>query len=187
MSRPGFVLIWGKLSLAGVCILLLSACAAIRPEPPEVQLAGLELTNLSLSHANFLATLQLYNPNGVDLDVEGLDFTLFLNDLRIAHGKTAKAFLLPAEDTAEAALRLSTSYLNLLQLSGRLQGQSELNFRVAGEVEIGGFGIIGTTIPIDHEGTLPLTGSLNQLVPGRMGQPQNPFGTLTTPGDLPLP
>ena len=77
--------------------LTLSACAGIRPAPPEVQLAGLEITDVSLSHANFLATLKLFNPNSVSMDIKGLQFTLFLNDTRVAKGLTAKSFSIPAE------------------------------------------------------------------------------------------
>ena len=143
----------------------LTACAGLRPEPPEVQLAGLEITNVSLSHANFLATLSLFNPNSFGLDIEGLKFTLFLNDVRIAKGLTAKAFSIPAEESGEAAIRLSSSFLNLFQLSRSLQNQDEITFRIAGEIKIGGLGLLGATIPIEREGTLPLSDSLNQLFP----------------------
>lgn len=147
--------------------LALTTCATIRPEPPEVQLAGLEITDLSLSHANFLAKLKLYNPNSTALDIRGLTFTLFLNDVRIANGKTAKAFNIPSEAFGDAALHLSSSYLNLLHLSTGLQGKDQISFRIAGEVKVGGLGFMNITVPIDREGTLPLTGTLQQLVPGR--------------------
>jgi LEA14-like dessication related protein len=144
----------------------LAACAGIRPEPPEVQLSALEITDFSLSHANFLATLRLFNPNGTALDVKGIKFTLFLNDVRIAKGQTAKTFTLPAEESGEAVIRLSSSFLDLLQLTRKLQDRSEITFRIAGEVRIGGYGLLGATIPIEREGALPLSGSLNQLLPG---------------------
>ena len=150
---------------ATLLLVSLAACAGIRPEPPEVQLAGLEITDVSLSHANFLATLRLFNPNGVALDVRGLKFTLFLNEIRVATGQTAKAFTLGAEQSGEAALRLSSSFLDLLQLSRNMEGRDEITFRLAGEVRIGGYGLLGRTIPIDRQGSLPLAGSLNRLVP----------------------
>ena len=36
----------------------LAACAGFRPVPPEIQLSTLEISDISLSHANFLATLR---------------------------------------------------------------------------------------------------------------------------------
>ena len=143
----------------------LTACAGIRPAPPEVQLSGLEITDLSLSHANFLARLQLYNPNGVSLDIKSLKFTLFLNDVRIADGQSTKPLTLPAEENGEATIRLSSSLFNLFQLTRKLQGQDQIAFNLNGEVKVGGLGILSTTVPIEHEGTLPLAGTLNRLQP----------------------
>jgi LEA14-like dessication related protein len=143
----------------------LTACAGMRPEPPEVQLSALEITDVSLSHANFLATLKLFNPNSFALDIERLKFTLFLNDVRVSKGMTAKTFSIPAEGDGEASVRLSSSVFDLFQLTRTLQNQDEITFRIAGEVNIDGPGKFGTTISIDREGVLPLSGSLNQLLP----------------------
>lgn len=141
------------------------SCAVMRPAPPEVQLAGLEITDMSLSHANFLATLRLYNPNQVDLEVERIQFTLFLNDVQVADGLTAETFALPALKSGNAVIHLSSSFLDLLQLTRTLQDRNELSFRIAGKIKIGGYGLFGTTIPVERQGSLPLTGTLNQLLP----------------------
>jgi LEA14-like dessication related protein len=143
----------------------LTACAGIRPQPPEVQLSGLEISDVSLSHANFLATLKLFNPNSSRLDIEWLKFTLFLNDVRVAKGQTAKVFSIPAEESREVAVRLSSSFLDLFQLTRSLQNQQDVNFRIAGEIRINGAGMLGRSIPIERDGTLPLSGSLNLLKP----------------------
>lgn len=150
----------------------LAACAVIRPAPPEVQLSGLEITDLSLSHANFLARVQLYNPNGVSLDIKSLKFTLFLQDVRVAEGQSTKPLTIPAEETGEAAIRLSSSFFNLFQLTRKLQDQDQIAFNLDGEVKVGGPGFLSTTIPIEHQGTLPLAGTLNHLRSGsRQGGP----------------
>jgi LEA14-like dessication related protein len=141
----------------------LTSCTGIRPTPPEVQLSGLEITDISLSHANFLARLQLYNPNGVSLDIKNLQFTLFLNDVRVAEGQSRKSFTIPAEETGEATIRLSSSFFNLYRMTSKLQDQ--IAFNIDGEITVGGLGILSTTIPIEHEGVLPLAGTLNQLRP----------------------
>ena len=47
-------------TLVMICLACsLTACAGLRPEPPVVQLSGLDITDVYLSHANFLATLTL--------------------------------------------------------------------------------------------------------------------------------
>ena len=160
----------GNMNLTRTVILVLltaslTACAGIRPAPPEVQLSGLEITDLSLSHANFLARLQLYNPNDVSLDIKNVKFTLFLNDVRVAEGQSIKPLTIPAEKTAEATLRLSSSFFNLYQLTRTLQNQEQVAFHLVGEVKVGGPGFLSTTIPIEHQGALPLVGTLNRLRP----------------------
>ena len=152
-----------NLLLALLLGLLLNGCAVFNPVPPEVQLAGLTISDLSLSHANFLATLSLYNPNDAPLDIEGLEFALFLDEVRVASGKTAKAFSIPAEQTSTAALRLSASFFDLFRLAKKLKGLDEIPFRVAGDVRIGGPGFLWTSVPIDSEGTIPLAGALGEI------------------------
>lgn len=142
----------------------LGGCATIRPQPPEVQLAGLTISDISLSHANFLATLNLYNPNNSTLDVEGLAFALFLDEVRVTRGASAKAFSIPAEQTGSTTLRLSTSFFDLFRLSQRLKDLEEVPFRIAGEVKIGGPGFLWMTVPVDSKGTIPLVGTLDQLL-----------------------
>jgi LEA14-like dessication related protein len=154
-----------RIMIMALLAISLTACAGIRPQPPEVQLSGLEISDVSLSHANFLATLKLFNPNSIGLDIEGLKFTLFLNDVRVAKGQTAKVFSIPAEDSRDVAVRLSSSFLDLFQLTRSLQNQQEVNFRIVGEIRIDGAGMLGRSIPLEREGTLPLSGSLNQLRP----------------------
>jgi LEA14-like dessication related protein len=143
--------------------LWLGGCATLRPEPPQVQLAGLQLSDLSLSHANFLATLNLYNPNSTTLNVEGLEFSLFLDKVRIADGKTAKAFSIPAEQSGTAELRLATSFLELIRLTQQLKDREQVPFRIAGAVRVGGPGWLGMTVPIDSEGVIPLSTILDKL------------------------
>ncbi len=155
--RPAYLLL--TLLLAS----LLCSCAGLRPDPPEVQLTGLQVSDFSLSHANFLATVSLYNPNPAALDVEGLEFTLSLADVRVASGKTAKAFTIPPEQTGTAALRLSTSFLDLFRLTKKLKGLEEIPYRVAGGIRIGGPGFLWITVPVDNEGTIPLAGALGQV------------------------
>ena len=145
-------------------VFLLTGCATLRPEPPEVQLAGLTISDLTLSHANFLATLNLYNPNHSALDIKGLEFALFLDEMQVSRGATAKAFSIPAEQTGSASLRLSTSFVSLFRLAQRLKSLDAVPFRVAGEVKIGGPGFLRMTVPIDSKGTIPLAGTLDQLI-----------------------
>lgn len=179
-----------RLLPALLLVFMLTGCATIRPEPPEIQLTGLTISDLSLSHANFLATLNLYNPNSTALDVEGLDFALFLDEVRVSRGTTAKSFSIPAEQTGSTSLRLSTSFLDLFRLAQRLKTLDAVPFRIAGEVKVGGPGFLWMTVPVNSQGTIPLAGTLDQLIfapddfwrqPGRLLQEEGTRPDATNP------
>ena len=59
---------------------------------------------------------------------------------------------------------LSTSFFDLFRLSQRLKNLDEVPFRIAGEVKVGGPGFLWMTVPIDSKGTIPLVGTLDQLL-----------------------
>lgn len=154
-----------RFSIAALLGMILVACSTIRPEPPQIQLSSLAISDVSLSHANFVATVDLYNPNGFDLEIKRIEFTLFLNDVRIANGFSAKMFSIPAQANGMAEIRLASSFLDLFQFTRDLRGNDRVFFHLIGEVKLGGPGVFGKTIPIEREGTLPWSGSLQQLLP----------------------
>ena len=154
-----------KLLLTGLLLALaLSGCSAIRPNPPEVQLAGLTISDLTLSHANFLATLALYNPNNATLELEGLEFALFLDDVQVARGATSKEFSIPSEQTGNVPLRMSAGLFDLFRFSQRLKDLDQVPFRIVGKLQVGGPGFLWMTVPIESKGAIPLVGTLDRLI-----------------------
>ncbi|OEU49148.1 MAG: hypothetical protein BA871_14170 [Desulfuromonadales bacterium C00003096] len=136
--------------------LLLTACASIRPIPPEVSLLGLQLENLTLSHAILSADLSLYNPNDVPLDIQRAVYALTLQDIQVARGQATEKLHIAAHETGTLTLRLSSSYLNLLRI-GRNSQQQDIPFAIDGEVTLGGFGVLSRTVSFKEEGIIPLS------------------------------
>jgi LEA14-like dessication related protein len=136
--------------------LLLCSCATLRPEPPEVSLFGLQLENLTLSHAIFSADLNLYNPNDFAITVEKVRYALALKGVRIAHGQSSRSVRIEPLGSGDLAVRLSSSYLNLLRISRQARDGEEIPFAIEGEITIGGFGVLSRTIPFKEEGIIPL-------------------------------
>ena len=80
-----------KLSRALLFLLtstLLAACAMVSPQRPEVNLAGLQIREATLSHLNMVADLTVFNPNNVALTVRGVDYTLQLEGINVADGRS---------------------------------------------------------------------------------------------------
>jgi LEA14-like dessication related protein len=136
--------------------LLLTACASIRPEPPEVSLLSLQLENLTLSHAIISADLSLYNPNDFPLDIQRAVYALTLENTQVARGQSTNKLRSAAHDTGSLTLRLSSSYLNLLRI-GRNSQQQDIPFAIDGQVTLGGFGVLSRTVSFKEEGIIPLS------------------------------
>jgi len=137
-------------------VLLLSGCAAMRPTPPEVNLIGIEVRDISLTHVNLLANLRLFNPNAASITVLEVDYTLFLNGVKVSQGQTAKPVSIGAEDYGDVDLRMSSAYWDLFQFLNRMQTGEELEFSLQGSVKVGSLGMLSQTFTFDKHGNIPL-------------------------------
>ncbi len=142
--------------LIALPLLLLCSCAVIDPMPPEVSLQNLQLGNLSISHATMMATMQIYNPNEVPVTVEEMRYSFSLNNVQVADSRIFRPIRLEAGGTTEGEVRLSTSYLRLLQLMASMREGTELNYRLDGATKVGGWKVIDRTFPFKEEGVIPL-------------------------------
>jgi len=138
-----------------VALLLLGACASLRPEPPKISLIGLQVEELTLSHVNMVVELRLFNPNRISLYVEEVDYALFLNNISVSAGKSLIPVRVEAGRSATVFLHVSGAYLRLLQLVGSLQRREEnLRYLLDGTVRVKGAGLAGWTFPLQEEGII---------------------------------
>jgi LEA14-like dessication related protein len=151
---------------ASLILLLFSACATLRPEPPQVSLVALQVEELTLSHVNMRADLRLFNPNRIGLNIEQIDYALALNGIRVSSGKSLSPVRIAAGESADISLRISGAYLNLLQLVNSLQGQEDLRYLLDGSIRIGGAGVLGATFPVREEGVISA-----EILRGATGSP----------------
>jgi len=145
-----------KTTLFTFIALLLTACASMRPIPPEVSLLSLQLENLTLSHAIMSADLSLYNPNDFPLEIQRVVYSLSLDGIKMAQGQAGQKVHIAAHDTGSLTLRLSSSYLNLLRVGRNRQEQTDIPFAISGQVTLGGFGVMSRTVSFEEEGIIPL-------------------------------
>ncbi|MDO3379909.1 LEA type 2 family protein [Geoalkalibacter halelectricus] len=147
-------------------VFLVSGCAGLRPEPPQVSLVALQVQELTLSHINMRADLRLFNPNRFALNIQEVDYALSLNGIRVSSGKSLAPSRVAAGDSADISLRISGSYLSLLQLIGSLQRQEDLHYLLDGVVRVGGTGLRGYTFPLREEGMISA-----EILRGALGDP----------------
>ncbi len=133
-------------------VLLLVACAPLRPVEPEVNLLDLRVTDLTLSHANLLAQLRIFNPNRTAVRIESVSYQLFLNDIPISDGQSLSPVRIAAGEYGTMDLRLSIPYLSLLRFSAGLRPEEKIRYSMSGAVRVGGPRIMDFTFPFKWDG-----------------------------------
>lgn len=144
--------------LAALALLLAAAgCASVTSMvAPDVRVTSLQMleTLPGSMEQRFAVGLRLTNPNNRAIAVDGLDFDLELNNVRLARGVTNNAFELPRLGEAETLVVVTTSLYDVLRHAMDLAGRRDTNldYRLRGRLHLGqGF---VRSLPFDHRGTL---------------------------------
>jgi LEA14-like dessication related protein len=143
---------------------LLSGCVTLRAAPPEIALVGLQVENLTLSHAILTADLSLFNPNDFSINVREVRYQLAINNIQVAQGLSLDGVRLGARQYGQLPLRLSTSYFNLLRLGPLLEQSKPLPYKISGDVILGRFLLGSRSLPFSKKGTLDLSGITDEPV-----------------------
>lgn len=155
-SRGCDVLLQG---IASFCLgAFLLSCATLSLERPEINLLGVEVKDITLSHVNMLADLRLFNPNPAPITVSSIKYELHLNSIKVMNGSSVPGVVIAPNEYGYVSLRVSSPYWNLLKLMQNLQTAEDVAFSLAGEVRLGGWGPAGFSFPFKEEGNVPLTG-----------------------------
>lgn len=137
-----------------LCVLTLSGCATLPGTltPPEVSLADLRLIDVGLFEQRFGLSLRVLNPNEVDIPVEGLSFTLELNDTTFATGVSNESVTIPRLGEAVVDVQAVSTLTGLLHQLRRLsQGEQGITYRIHGTLSTGG--MLGG-VPFDRRGEI---------------------------------
>lgn len=114
-----------------------TACAPVRITPPDVELMGIEVQDVSITHINFNATLRIYNPNREVVEVGAMSYELELNGQKIFASTTYVNEAIPPMSSIIVPLRISSAFWNLLSMFSKIEGGSKVEFRLSGDIEAG--------------------------------------------------
>jgi len=100
--------------VAPALALLLGACAMLpHLDPPRVTLAGIDSVAFEGMELRMVARLRVQNPNGVDLDYDGVDVQLSLQGKGVARGVSNERGSVPRYGEAVVALPVTISLIDL--------------------------------------------------------------------------
>jgi LEA14-like dessication related protein len=144
--------------VSGMCFFL--GCTSLtslplQPEAPEVLLVNITPLDTTIFEHRLKVDLRVRNPNDFDLKVTGLDFTLHLNEQRLARGLTNKASTIPRLGDSVVSVETTTSTLDVLRQFLNFRQKQEVTYQVDGILHIQ-----GARLPFDNKGVLI---DLNQL------------------------
>ena len=88
---------------------LLNSCSTINTTPPEVNLMALEVQDVTLSHVNLLADLRIFNPNQDAVTIQGVDYTLHLEGVKVFAGRSSFTEMIAPQEYGHITMRLSSA------------------------------------------------------------------------------
>jgi len=144
-------------SLTAVLLaILVSSCSTINAVPPEINLMRVDVQDVTLSHVNLVADIRIFNPNEKALTIQGVDYTLHLEGIKVFAGQNNMSQIIAPHEYGHMTLRLSSAYWDIIQLLNKLPNKSDIAFSMAGSIRVGGSRIFAQRFSFAKQGIIPL-------------------------------
>lgn len=144
--------------LLATLLLGLSACAGVNEEdvlPPKVSLANVRFLQGGAFEQQLLLELRVSNPNNFDISLEGLSFSLEVNDAHFADGLSNEDVTLPRLGDTRVPVTATTTLVDLVRQALLLGETGEISFRLDGHAFVTN-GLGSRRVPFGSEGNLKL-------------------------------
>ena len=115
-----------------------------------------DVQDVTLSHVNLLADLRVFNPNEKALSIQGVDYTLHLEGIKVFSGKNNLSQTIAPLEYGHVTLRLSSAYWDIVQLFNKLPNKSDVAFSMQGSILVGGNRLFARRFTFDKQGIIPL-------------------------------
>jgi LEA14-like dessication related protein len=137
------------------CLVLLSGCAAVQLEPPQLSMVSLKLQSADIFSQRLLVRMRVVNPNDRALPIEGISYRIEVNEAEIGEGATDAAFVVPARGEAEFDMTVTANMVSALsKFLARGSKPQSIDYRLVGNVSLSS-GFL-RRIPFDERGSVAL-------------------------------
>jgi LEA14-like dessication related protein len=148
-----------RVGVAGVCAALLflaSGCAVVpKLEAPKLSVLSLKMQSGDIFSQRVLVRMRVMNPNSRALPIEGLSYTIEINDAELGSGGSSEPFTVPAMGEAEFDMQFTANLAGALaRLLTRRNSSEKLDYRLRGNVNLSS-GFL-RRIPFDERGSVNL-------------------------------
>lgn len=133
--------------------LLLAGCAGLFFEEPVITLKEIHVRQLSLNDASLVFVAEIRNPNGYELRLKSLDYTVHLGGREAGSGSLEREVSVPASSSAPVEIPVTARFGSLggvvkLYVTGR-----ELPYRIEGKALVKA-GLFDRTFPFSRTGVI---------------------------------
>ncbi|MFP5519397.1 MAG: LEA type 2 family protein [Bdellovibrionia bacterium] len=115
-------------------------CASVLKEP-TAQIKDVEVSKLTLDGGELKLICEVENPNGVDLTIDSLNYTLSLNNRTITSTEISDKTNLPARGKTTVALPIQFKYTDVFSSLSDLLTQKPVSYSVQGNAKMGIFNL----------------------------------------------
>lgn len=133
-----------------------AGCAVLpKLEAPKLSVVSLKMQGGDIFSQRVLVRMRVFNPNARELPIEGLTYTIEVNDAELGNGGTAAPFTVPAMGEAEFDMQITANLAGALaKLLSRRNSSESLDYRLRGNVNLSS-GFL-RRIPFDERGSVKL-------------------------------
>lgn len=144
------LLFFGLLSGLAAC----SSWMTADLKDPDVRLVNVEVIRAKLLEQRFVLRFRIDNPNDISLPIRGLDYSVHLNQLKLADGTSDASFSVPAHGHHEFEVPVRTNlWRHMRQIVEALEKPEEpIRYRLVGVVKTGWF--FGRSVHIARNGEI---------------------------------
>ena len=136
-------------------LLTLDGCAVFNRSytEPDVTLANVDMLKANLWEQSFRLRMRVDNPNDRALAIRGMNYQVYLNNMRLATGVTDRSFTVPAYGSEYFDLTVrSNMWRHLGDLLKMVEQQKPVNYRINGHISTGLFW--APRLTLSEQGTL---------------------------------
>ncbi|WP_341303336.1 LEA type 2 family protein [Pseudomonas sp. TMP25] len=144
------MMLFGLISGLGGC----SSLSSGDFKDPEVRLVNVDVVKAKLLEQQFMLRFRIDNPNSFSLPVRGLDYAVYLNQVKLAEGESNASFTVPAHGHHSFNVPVRTNlWRHLRQIVKALEKPDEpIPYRFQGAVKTGW--LFGRSVHMSRNGEI---------------------------------
>ena len=138
--------------------LSINGCAGFgtRLESPRISLSNMAMQETTGFETVLQVQLRVLNPNDIDLNIQGVDCTLEINDKPFARGISNATVQVPPFGSATVPITVYSSAVDIARGLISMPGRDEVSYALKGHVRLAKTGWLLSRLPFSSEGTVSL-------------------------------